>query len=151
MRIGVPKETHQGEHRVATTPEVATLLQKLGYEVAVEAGAGANAKFTDSNYRDAGVTIVDDVKSLYEQCDIILKVRAPETGDDGGPDEVSLLREGQTLISFVQPGQNEKLMERAIQQEHICSGHGFYPAHFPGPENGCLEFDGQYCRLSCCR
>ncbi len=112
MRIGVPKETHQGEHRVATTPEVATLLQKLGYEVAVESGAGANAKFTDSNYRDAGVTIVDDVKSLYEQCDIILKVRAPETGDDGGPDEVSLLREGQTLISFVQPGQNEKLMEQ---------------------------------------
>ena len=112
MRIGVPKETHQGEHRVATTPEVAALLQKLGYEVAVEAGAGANAKFTDSNYLDAGVTIIDDVKSLYEQCDIILKVRAPGTGDAGGPDETSLLREGQTLISFVQPGQNEKLMEQ---------------------------------------
>ncbi len=112
MRIGVPKETHQGEHRVATTPEVAMLLQKLGYEVAVEAGAGANAKFTDGNYRDAGVTIIDDVKSLYEQCDIILKVRAPGTGDNGGQDETSLLREGQTLISFVQPGQNEKLMER---------------------------------------
>ncbi len=112
MRIGVPKETHQGEHRVATTPEVAALLQKLGYEVAVEAGAGAKAKYTDSNYRDAGVTIIDDVKSLYEQCDIILKVRAPGTGEDGGFDETSLLREGQTLISFVQPGQNEKLMER---------------------------------------
>ena len=112
MRIGVPKETHQGEHRVATTPEVAALLQKLGYEVAVEAGAGAHAKFTDSNYRDAGATIIDDVKSLYEQCDIILKVRAPGMGDDGGQDETSLLREGQTLISFVQPGQNETLMER---------------------------------------
>ncbi len=46
MRIGVPKEIHEGEKRVATTPEVANLLQKLGFEVIIEAGAGAAAPHT---------------------------------------------------------------------------------------------------------
>ncbi len=110
MRIGVPKETRQGEHRVATTPEAAVLLQKLGYQIAIESGAGTAAKFTDDNYRDAEVAIVDDVTSLYEKSDIILKVRAPEIDTAGGVNETELLREGQTLISFIQPGQNEELM-----------------------------------------
>ena len=111
MRIGVPKEIHPGERRVATTPEVATLLQKLGYEVAIESGAGADAKYKDSHYQEAGVTVIDDTRSLYDQCDIIIKVRAPENNSDAGINEIDLLREGQALISFVQPGQNEKLME----------------------------------------
>lgn len=104
MKIGVPKETHEGERRVATTPDVAVLIQKLGFEVAVESGAGAAAKFTDDAYLDAGAELVDDASSLYDQSDIILKVRAPEIS------ECELLQEGQTLISFIQPGQNEELM-----------------------------------------
>ncbi len=111
MRIGVPKEIHRGEHRVATTPEVAALLQKLGYGVAIESGAGIEAKFTDSHYQDSGVGVIDDVRTLYEQSDIILKVRAPENSGADGVNEIDLLREGQTLISFIQPGQNEKLMQ----------------------------------------
>jgi len=110
MRIGVPKEIRQGEQRVATTPDVAVLLQKLGYQVAVESGAGSGAKFTDDHYREAGVTIVDEGESLYEQCDIILKVRAPENDPAGDINELRRLRENQILISFIQPGQNEKLM-----------------------------------------
>ena len=58
MRIGIPKELHDGEKRVATTPEVATQLQKLGFTVAIESGAGAAANFTDAAYAAAGVTIV---------------------------------------------------------------------------------------------
>ena len=79
MRIGVPKEIHHGEQRVATTPEVAALLMKLGYDVAIESGAGIDAKFTDSHYQDSGVTVIDDVRTLYDQSDIILKVRAQKT------------------------------------------------------------------------
>ena len=60
MRIGIPKELHDGEKRVATTPEVATQLQKLGFTVAIESGAGAAANFTDAAYAAAGVTIVRD-------------------------------------------------------------------------------------------
>ena len=54
MKIGVPREIHSGEQRVATTPDVASQLIKLGYSVAVESGAGAAAKFSDSSYEEAG-------------------------------------------------------------------------------------------------
>ena len=99
MRIGVPKEMHPGEKRVATTPEVAVLLQKLGFEVAVEAGAGTEAKFTDDAYRQAAVSIVPDAKTLYDTADIILKVRAPAVSSESGVNELDLLRDGQTLIT----------------------------------------------------
>lgn len=111
MRIGVPREIHQGERRVATTPDVAALIQKLGFEVAVESQAGMAAKFTDAAYTEAGAEIVMDTAALYDQSDIIIKVRAPEIDDETGVNERELLREGQTLISFIQPGQNEDLLK----------------------------------------
>lgn len=116
MRIGVPKETHSGERRVATTPDVADVIKKLGYEVAIESGAGLEAKFTDDSYRNSAVQVVEDAKTLYEQSDIILKVRAPESSPESDLDELDLLREGQVLISFIQPGQNEKLMSKLSEK-----------------------------------
>ena len=59
MKIGVPKEIHAGEKRVATTPEVIGHLKKLGFEVLVEAGAGAEAHFSDAAYSEAGATALD--------------------------------------------------------------------------------------------
>ncbi len=113
MRLGIPKEIHEGEKRVATTPEVAELLiKKLGFEVAIESGAGERAKFTDDAYAEAGVIVVEDAKTLWADSDIILKVRAPETHPELCVDEVELLKEGQTLISFIWPAQNEDLMKR---------------------------------------
>ena len=112
MKIGVPREVHAGEKRVATTPEAAVQLQKLGFSVAVESGAGEAAKFSDDAYREAGVEIISDARKLWSSCDIILKVRAPERHPDLGVDEVELLRAGQTLISFIWPAQNEDLMQR---------------------------------------
>ena len=111
MKIGVPKEIHEGERRVATTPEVAVMIQKLGFEVTVESQAGMAAKFTDTAYTEAGAEIVKDAATLYDQSDIILKVRAPGIDEKTGINERELLREGQTLISFIQPGQNEDLMK----------------------------------------
>ena len=78
MKIGVPREIHPQEKRVATTPQVAAQLQKLGFSVALEAGAGEEASFSDAAYREAGVEIVADARTLWEQSDIVLKVRAPE-------------------------------------------------------------------------
>ncbi len=112
MRIGIPKEIHKGERRVATTPEVAERLIKMGFEVAVEAGAGQKASYTDGAYRESGVTVTGDVKKIYEDSDIILKVRAPETHPELCVDEVDFLQKGQTLISFIQPAQNGELMEK---------------------------------------
>ncbi len=104
MRIGIPKELHDGERRVATTPEVAAQLQKLGFTVAVETGAGAAANFTDDAYAAAGGTIVPTARELWTTSDIVMKVRGPQ------PQEVELLKAGQTLISFLWPAQNPELL-----------------------------------------
>ncbi len=116
MKIGIAKERHDGECRVATTPEAAGHLIKLGFEVAIEKGAGEKAKFTDDAYRQADVEVIEDTETLYRQSDIILKVRAPSDNQSGSLDEIALLRDGQTLISFIQPGQNEELMEKLSQK-----------------------------------
>ena len=116
MRIGVPKETRKGERRVATTPEVAKLIQSLGFTITVESGAGLASKFTDDAYQEVGVNIAKDAKSLYDASDIILKVRAPEFNPELSLDETELLREVQTLISFIQPGQNEELVKKLSEK-----------------------------------
>jgi proton-translocating NAD(P)+ transhydrogenase subunit alpha len=106
MKIGVPKEIHAGERRVATTPDVAAQLIKLGFEVAVETDAGAAANYSDDAYKEAGCTIVAAANDIWSQSDLILKVRAPED------DEASMLRAQQILISFFWPGQNPELLKK---------------------------------------
>jgi NAD(P) transhydrogenase subunit alpha len=112
MRIGVPKEIHEGEMRCATTPDVAAQLEKLGFSVAIEAGAGVPASFEDAAYRAAGVTVVEDPASLWSTSDIILKVRAPERHPGLDRDEVDLLHPGQVLIAFLWPAQHPDLLKR---------------------------------------
>ncbi|MCB5198198.1 Re/Si-specific NAD(P)(+) transhydrogenase subunit alpha [Loktanella sp. TSTF-M6] len=110
MKIGAPTETYKGEARVAMTPASARDLQKLGHECLIQSGAGNAAGFTDDAYRAADVTVVDDAKALFEQADVVAKVRPPSQA------EVQMLRQGQTLISFFYPGQNEDLMKAANDQ-----------------------------------
>ncbi len=112
MKIGIPKEVHEGEKRVATTPEAAAQLIKLGFSVSIESGAGAAADLSDQAYQDAGVSIVADTATLWQQSDIVLKVRAPEQHPTLGVDECDLLREGGCLISFIWPAQNAGLMDK---------------------------------------
>ncbi len=106
MKIGVPREVHAGERRVATTPDVAEQLMKLGFSVAVETNAGASASFSDEAYRAAGCEVIGSASELWQQSDVIMKVRAPEG------DEASGLRADQTLISFIWPAQNPELLEK---------------------------------------
>ncbi len=103
--IGVPRETAAGEKRVATAPEVVAKLIKLGFRVAVQAGAGDAANFTDDAYRAAGAEIVADAAALWAKSDIVFKVRPPTS------EEVGLMREGGTLIDFIWPAQNPDLMK----------------------------------------
>jgi len=106
MKIGVPRETHPGERRVATTPDVVVQLQKLGFDVIVEKGAGAAASFSDEAYAEAGCEIAASADDIWSGADIILQVRPPEGDRAGG------LKESQTLISFLYPGQNPELLEQ---------------------------------------
>ena len=106
QKIGVPKETWPGEKRVATVPEVVEKLIKLGFGVAVESGAGDASNFSDDAYRASGAEIVDNAAKLWSSSDIVFKVRGP------GVDEVGLMREGGTLVSFIWPAQNPDLMQK---------------------------------------
>jgi len=111
MKIGIPKEVHEGERRVATTPDVAAQLQKLGFDVAIESGAGDAANFADAVYAAKGVKIVGDARALWADADIVIKVRGPERHPELGVDELELLRKGQVLISFLWPAQNPAMLE----------------------------------------
>jgi H+-translocating NAD(P) transhydrogenase subunit alpha len=106
LLIGVPRETLAGEKRVATVPEVVQKLVKLGFSVAVESGAGDAANFADETYRAAGAQVVPTAAEIWSRADIVFKVRPPS------PQEVSLLREGGTLVGFVWPAQNPDLMQQ---------------------------------------
>jgi len=106
MRIGVPREIYAGEKRVATTPDVAAQLIKLGFEVAVESNAGAAANYPDAAYRAAGCSVSADAGAVWNESDIILKVRGPEA------EEADRLRAGQTIISFLYPAQNQELLRK---------------------------------------
>ena len=104
--IGVPKETAAGEKRVATVPEVVEKLIKLGFSVKVESGAGDAANCSDDVYRAAGAQIVDSAAKLWAESDIVFKVCVPTA------EEVGLMHEGQTLITFIWPAQNPELMQQ---------------------------------------
>ena len=105
MRIGVPKESYAGEKRVATTPDVAAQLIKMGFEVAVETKAGAAANYSDSSYQKAGCSVVS-ADAIWSDSEIIMKVRGPDQ------EEAARLKAGQTLISFLWPAQNPELLQQ---------------------------------------
>ena len=105
QRIGVPREVYPGEKRVATVPDVVGKLVKLGFSVTVESGAGDLANFGDEAYRAAGAEVIEGPAKLWAASDIVFKVRGPTE------QEVALMHEGQTLISFIWPAQNPDLMQ----------------------------------------
>ncbi len=110
MKIGIPKEVHDNEKRVAATPETVERILKLGFTMAIETGAGAAANFSDEAYREAGAEIIEDARTLWAESDIVMKVRAPEPHPALGVHETELLREGGNLISFIWPAQHEELL-----------------------------------------
>ena len=117
MKIGIPKEVHAGEKRVATTPDVAKQLIKLGFEVAIEAGAGSEAHYSDASYVEAGVTVVKNAQEIWTESDIILKVRGPELNPELNTEEVDLLKENQIYISFLWPAQNPDLLKKLADKK----------------------------------
>ncbi|GIW97392.1 MAG: NAD(P) transhydrogenase subunit alpha [Pirellulaceae bacterium] len=107
MKIGIPLETYPGERRVAATPETVRRMQeKLGFQVVVQAGAGAQANFPDSLYQQAGAEVVAEAAAVYEQADILLKVRPPND------EEIGRISTGQTLICMLAPAQNPDLLQK---------------------------------------
>jgi len=97
VKVAVPREIEQGERRVALVPDTARMLVGAGLEVSVEAGAGAAANFSDAQYKDAGATVASRAGTILLAADAVLKVQAPRES------EISVLKKGAVLISFLQP------------------------------------------------
>jgi H+-translocating NAD(P) transhydrogenase subunit alpha len=97
MRLAIPKETREGETRVAATPESIKKLKTLGLDVTVQAGAGAGAKISDADYTAAGATIAPDAASALQDADIVLKVRGPVGA------EISQFKHGAVLAALLAP------------------------------------------------
>ncbi|OBY52664.1 Re/Si-specific NAD(P)(+) transhydrogenase subunit alpha [Aggregatibacter aphrophilus] len=104
MLIGVPRELLDNESRVAATPKTVQQILKLGFDVIVEHDAGFKASFEDQAFAAAGAKIGDAAQVW--QADIIFKVNAPTD------EEIALIKEGATLVSFIWPAQNPQLMEK---------------------------------------
>jgi NAD(P) transhydrogenase subunit alpha len=110
MKIGVLKEIHASEKRVATTPEVTEKLIKLGFQVIVESGAGAAANFSDHSYEEAGAEISKEAEATWQASELVIKVRPPEQNVKLGKHEIELMPSGCRLISFLWPAQNEEML-----------------------------------------
>lgn len=111
MKLGIVKEIRPDERRVAAAPSTVGKWVKAGWEVVVEAGAGAGASFPDDLYKAAGATVLDTAASVWSQADVVCKVRPPGERADG-THEADSVREGQVLISFIYPAQNKALVDR---------------------------------------
>jgi len=112
MKIAVPRETAEGETRVALTPQIAGQLIGDGVEVLVQAGAGEASGNLDEAYREAGATVVPDAAALYGQADMVLRVGRPSD------EEVEMLREGTILIgtlgTLAKPELAQRLAKRGV-------------------------------------
>ena len=112
MRIAVPREARPGERLVAATPATVARLVKLGYEVAVEQGAGAGASFPDAAYAQAGASVVPAAEVW--SADVVTLVHPPE------PDAVRRMQPGSILVSMMSPASNRGLLDALV--EHKVTG-----------------------------
>jgi NAD(P) transhydrogenase subunit alpha len=110
MQIGVPRETWQGEQRVALVPQNAKKLIALGFSITVEQGAGVAAGFVDADYEAAGASISSDHGQVVSNADLILRVRKPDSG------EVGQFKSGAINISFLDPFNEQALVESMASQ-----------------------------------
>jgi proton-translocating NAD(P)+ transhydrogenase subunit alpha len=114
MIVGVPRESFPGERRVALVPVVVPNLTKAGFEVLVEAGAGAGAGYPDAEYASKGAKIVASRADVFRAADIVVQVLCYGSNDKTGKADVPLYRAGQVLIGFLRPlGSIETIQEIA--------------------------------------
>lgn len=95
MKVGVPTEIKDQEYRVSLTPVGARELTDRGHEVLVQAGAGEGSAITDADYEAQGAKILPDAAAVFDEAELVLGVKEPQ------PVEVEMLREGQTLFTYL--------------------------------------------------
>ena len=118
MIAGVPAETYPGERRVSLTPAAIPALIKIGLEVHIEKGAGANAGFPDDMYEDQGAHVSPERSQLFSLADMILLVHGPGANPEAGYADVELARSGQVMLGLLNPlgapDEVHKLADRGV-------------------------------------
>jgi NAD(P) transhydrogenase subunit alpha len=111
MKVGIPAEISPNELRVAATPKTVKRLQKQGFEVQIQKGAGLKANFSDKEFEEAGAKIIATAAEIYGQSDIVLKVKEPSF------EEVDLMKEGLVMLSYLWPAQNQPLLQKLADKK----------------------------------
>jgi NAD(P) transhydrogenase subunit alpha len=113
--IGIPKESYPGERRVALVPAVLPALNKAGFEIQIQSGAGVEAGYSDSQYVDRGAQIVVDRPAVFAAADIIAQVLCYGANDLTGSLDVPLYRRNQILLGFLRPFGSLEVLEQIAQ------------------------------------
>lgn len=114
MIVGVPREIKKDEYRVALLPVGAEELVRCGHQVLVEAGAGLGSGLPDHDYLRAGAEIVSSNQEVFDQSDLVVKVKEPL------PEEWSLIRPGQTLFTYFHFAASRELTQAMLDAEATC-------------------------------
>jgi alanine dehydrogenase len=135
MIVGVPRETKRDEYRVALLPVGAEELVRAGHAVLIEHGAGAGSGLPDEAYAAAGATLVDGPADVFGKADLVVKVKEPQ------PQELSLIRRGQTLFTYFHFAADRHLTEgfmatgaTAVAYETLRDDRGRLPLLIPMSE-----------------
>jgi len=114
MRIGVPKEIKPQENRIGLTPESVKALTSEGHEVLVENNGGYEAGFDDEQYKNSGAKIVSKAEDIFNDSEIIVKVKEPLTN------EIKMIRENQIIFTYLHLAAAKELTEGLVKSKAIC-------------------------------
>ena len=114
MKIGVPKEIKPQEHRIGLTPDSVKTLILEGHEVLIQNNGGFEAGFENDQYKSVGASIIDKAEDIFNDADIIVKVKEPQTG------EVKMIRENQIVYTYLHLAAAKELTEGLIKSKGIC-------------------------------
>ena len=114
MRIGVPKEIKPQENRIGLTPESVKVLTSNGHEVLVESSGGYEAGFDNEQYKKSGAKIVNKVEDIFNDSEIIVKVKEPLTN------EIKMIRENQIVFTYLHLAAAKQLTEGLVKSKSVC-------------------------------
>ena len=114
MKIGVPKEIKSQENRIGLTPESVKTLTSAGHEVLVENNGGFEAGFENDQYHNAGAKIVDKAEDIFNNAEIIVKVKEPLSN------EVKMIKENQIIFTYLHLAAAKELTQGLIDSKSIC-------------------------------
>ena len=114
MKIGVPKEIKSQENRIGLTPESVKTLTSAGHEVLVENNGGFEAGFENDQYHNAGAKIVDKAEDIFNDAEIIVKVKEPLSN------EVKMIRENQIIFTYLHLAAAKELTQGLLDSKSIC-------------------------------